>query len=159
MDEKRNFNLRQGGFMKKQICDFYQKILNFVPAVFEVVARLTIGIVFLESGWGKFKDLDAVVQYFESLQIPLAKIQAPFVSGVELVCGLLVIIGLMTRISSLLLVGTMVVALLTARAEEIMSVSDLLGQIEFLYLVIMIGLFAYGSKVLSVDSYFCSRKK
>jgi putative oxidoreductase len=141
----------------KKMMSLCEKYLFVSHAGFEFLARLTIGIVFIESGWGKFKDLDAVTAYFESLQIPFASLQAPFVSGVELICGFFILIGLLTRISSALLLSTMVVALITAKAEEIMSVSDLLGQIEFLYLVILVGLLAYGSKVLAADPLLCRK--
>lgn len=119
----------------------------------ELLARLTLGYVFIESGLGKFKDLPQVVEYFQSLNIPMASIQAPFVSGLELVCGVLILIGLFTRWASAFLVAIMAVALITARREELVDISALLGMIEFLYIVILVYLLAYGARFLAVDTY------
>lgn len=127
-------------------------------AIPEILSRLTIGIVFVESGWGKFHDLPKVVSYFESLNIPLANIQAPFVSGVELVAGLFILVGLFTRVSSLLLIAIMTVALITAKREDITDASSLLGLSEFLYILILSWLVFYGSKALSVDAMICKRR-
>lgn len=117
----------------------------------ELLARLTIGYVFIESGLGKFKDLSQVVEYFQSLNIPLASIQAPIVSGLELICGVLVLIGFCTRWASLCLIGIMSVALITAKRDELADISALLGMIEFLYIVILGYLYAYGSHFFALD--------
>src|SRR5262245_44452324 len=60
--------------------------LSWLPPA---VARLTLGVVFALSGWGKLHGLDQVTQYFTELGIPAPAFQAAFVSGVELVGGLL----------------------------------------------------------------------
>jgi putative oxidoreductase len=119
----------------------------------EIVSRITIGYVFIESGIGKFQNLPKVVSYFESLKIPLASIQAPMVSSFELIFGLFVLIGFFTRLSSLPLIGIMTVAILTAKLEDITSFSSLLGVSEFLYIVILLWLATHGSEALSVDQW------
>src|SRR4051794_7388777 len=85
--------------------------LEWLPGI---VARVAIGYVFIQSGWGKLHHLDKVIQFFTSLGIPAPQLQAPFVAGVELVGGVLVLGGLFTRVASVPLIGTMVVAILTA---------------------------------------------
>jgi putative oxidoreductase len=117
-----------------------------------LAARACLGAVFLASGWGKLHDLPRVVDYFASLGIPAPGIQAPFVSGVELVGGALLLAGLFTRLASLPLAATMVVALLTAKRPEIAGLSDLFGTSEFLYLLLLGLLAATGAGALSVDA-------
>ena len=117
----------------------------------EVLFRLTIGSVFIESGIGKWKDMPQVVSYFESLKIPMANIQAPMVACIELICGLAILVGFKTRWAAVPLMGTMVVALITAKADEITGFSSLTGLTEFLYLIILFHLFAQGSRFLSFD--------
>ena len=136
----------------------YKKIVNAVP---ELISRLVIGVLFIESGWGKFHDLGKVVSYFESLGIPYANLQAPFVAGVELVAGFLVLIGFMTRFASLPLIGIMLVAIKTAKLEEVTDFSSLIGISEFLYIMILLWLVSQGSRFLSVDQLvgkFCKGK-
>ena len=118
------------------------------------VARLTLGLVFVESGWGKLHDLSKVVAYFTDLGIPAAQFQAPLAAGTELLCGILMLLGLATRLASLPLIGTMLVAILTARRSELHGLSDLFGFIEYLYIVLSLWLGAYGAGPLSLDAAF-----
>ena len=61
-------------------------------------ARIVTGWVFLWTGWGKLTHLPLVVQNFEGWGIPAPEILAPFASGVEFFGGLLLLVGLLTRI-------------------------------------------------------------
>jgi putative oxidoreductase len=116
-----------------------------------VLARLTVGVAFAESGWGKVHNLEAVGQFFAELGIPAPHLQAAFVSYVELVCGSLVLIGLATRFAALPLIGTMIVALLTAKASDIAGFSDLIGTIELCYAVLLAWLAIAGPGAASLD--------
>ncbi|MGZ3773282.1 MAG: DoxX family protein [Pseudobdellovibrionaceae bacterium] len=133
-----------------------KKIAAAIP---ELLSRLTIGLVFIQSGWGKIHNLAKVTAYFESLHIPLSSIQAPFVAGVELVAGSLILVGLFTRFASIPLIGTMIVALLTAKREELTEFSSVFSTIEFLYIVILVWLLANGASFLSLDKMRCKCSK
>ncbi|MBK9089929.1 MAG: DoxX family protein [Holophagales bacterium] len=128
--------------------------LSWVP---QTAARIALGWVFVQSGWGKLHDLPRVVEYFGSLGIPAPHIQAPFVAGVELVGGLFLLLGLFTRIVSVPLAMTMVVALLTAKRADIASAADLYGTVEFLYLIGFGFLAAFGAGLLSLDEILVRR--
>ena len=123
---------------------------TFAPLA-PLVARLTVGIVFIGSGWGKLHNLEKVTAYFTELGIPAAGLQAPFVSSVELVGGILVLLGFGSRIASLLLASTMVVALVTAKRAEIHGFSDLFGTVEWTYLALLGWIAIAGPGALSVD--------
>src|SRR5262245_50603693 len=81
------------------------------------LARLILGWVFLWSGWGKLHALDDIIDFFRSLGIPAPQLQAPFVAGVEFVCGALLLAGLFTRLAAVPLVIVMIVAIITAKRE------------------------------------------
>jgi putative oxidoreductase len=132
---------------------FFVKGFNMLKKIPELISRIMIGYVFIESGIGKFQNIANVVSYFESLKIPLASIQAPMVATFELIFGIFILLGFFTRLSTLPLIGIMTVALITAKAEDITSFSSLIGISEFLYIVILIWLTANGSSVLSIDSW------
>lgn len=121
------------------------------------LARLTIGVVFIGTGWGKLHNLDRVISFFMDLGIPAARFQAPFVSGTELVCGSLILLGLFTRLAAVPLVISMTVAILTAKLRELTGLDDLFGTIEWLYIVLLIGLFVWGPGPLSIDRFICKR--
>lgn len=116
-----------------------------------LVARVTLGLVFVQSGWGKLQHLDKVTAFFTDLGIPAPALQAPFVSGVELVGGLLVLLGKGSRIASVLLAATMLVAILTAKRADIMGLTDLFGVVEWTYLVLLGWLAVNGPGALSLD--------
>ncbi len=128
--------------------------LDFVPPL---LARFVIGTVFVMSGWGKLHDLEHVTAFFTELGIPFPGIQAPFVSGIELVCGALVLVGLATRFAAVPLIGTMVVALVTALRDQIDGLNALFGTIEFLYVALLVGLVIRGAGPLSLDAVVARR--
>ena len=99
-----------------------------------LVVRLSVGIEFFGSGLGKLGKLPGFIQYFRSLGIPLPEVQAPFVAGVELVCGVLMVVGLATRPAALMLCGVMAVAIVTAAAPEHHITATWHGLLEFFYL-------------------------
>lgn len=125
---------------------------SFKNAMPELIFRIVIGFIFIQSGWGKLHNLTGVISYFQSLGIPLANIQAPLVAGVELLAGLFILIGLATRISSLFLFVIMIVAIKTAKWEDITDLNTFLGLSEFLYSVILFHLMIFGAQYFSIDA-------
>ena len=123
-----------------------------------LLARVTVGVAFVSSGWGKLHNLEKVIAFFTELGIPAPALQATFVAWVELVCGALVLLGLGTRLASVPLICTMIVALITAKAEDIAGVSDLVGTIEFTYIALLAWLVVAGSGLLSLDHLLSRRR-
>src|SRR5262245_43275608 len=78
------------------------------------VARLTVGVLFVSTGWGKVHDLAKVTDFFTELHIPMPGWSAVLASYTELVCGALLVAGLASRFASVPLVVTMFVAIVTA---------------------------------------------
>jgi putative oxidoreductase len=132
-------------------------VLHKLEWIGPLLMRLTLGLVFVTSGWGKLHSLDNVTQFFESLHIPAAGAQAVFVSIVEFAGGLLLIVGLGTRIAAALLIGVMAVAILTAKLPEIHGVTDLAGTLEFAYLVAFVWLVVRGAGAASLDHVIARR--
>ena len=121
------------------------------------LARLTVGWIMLLSGWGKLHNLEQVINYFGELGIPHPELQAPFVAGTELVGGTLVLIGLFTRVATVPLMITMSVAILTAQRENVSSLGDLFGLIEWCYIALLAWIGIAGPGPLSVDALLVSR--
>jgi putative oxidoreductase len=129
---------------------------SWVPIL---LARLTLGIVFAESGWGKLHNLPKVVEFFTQLGIPAPGIQAPFVAGVELVCGLLILVGLLTRLAAIPLSVTMLVAIATAKMSDVHSIGDFADLTEFAYFVLLMWLAWEGGGKVSVDHFLFRRRQ
>ena len=81
-----------------------------------LLIRSLVGFVFVSEGIQKFLFPDALgVGRFVKIGIPAPAVLAPFVGVVEISCGLLVALGLLTRLASLPLVIDMLVAIATTK--------------------------------------------
>ena len=115
------------------------------------VARLTVGVVFFQSGWGKLHDLAKVTDYFTELGLPAPGFQAMLTSTTEFACGSLLLLGLCTRLAALPLIITMTVAIRTALWSQVDSLGSLFGLAEFLYIALLLWLGTAGAGPLSLD--------
>lgn len=116
-----------------------------------LIIRVSVGTVFVITGWGKLQNIPKIVEFFRGLGIPAPEIQAPFVASLEFVGGLALIIGLGARLFSLPLMGTMVVAILTANLEKIEKFTDLFGLQEWDYFVFFLVIALLGPGPVSLD--------
>lgn len=119
-----------------------------------LLARLSLGVVFTQNGWGKLHNIEKVADYFAKLGIPFSGFSAGLVATLEFACGLLLLAGLATRLSSLILTVIMVVALFTAKRGDIWGVSDLFSLSEYLFIVLFSYLAIAGPGPLSIDRIF-----
>src|SRR5450432_2189552 len=122
-----------------------------------LVGRLAVGLLFVSTGWGKVHDLPKVTAFFVKLHIPAPGLNAVVVGYSELVCGALLVIGLCTRLATLPLIASMVVAILTAKLADIHGLFDLVGADEFTYLCVLVMLFIMGPGQLSLDEILVRR--
>ena len=123
------------------------------------LARLTVGLVFFQSGWAKLHDLDQVAGYFAELGIPQPAFQARLASGAEFVCGGLLLLGLATRFAVVPLVVTMCVAIATAQWENVDGLRSLVGLLEFAYIALLVWLGTDGPGPLSLDHLLERRRR
>lgn len=94
---------------------FRKTIATTAPAAL-ILIRLMVGIVFLSEGIQKFLfPAEVGAGRFAKIGIPSAEVLAPFVGVVEIVCGGLVLAGLLTRLATIPLIIDMLVAILTTK--------------------------------------------
>ena len=122
-----------------------------------LLGRLAVGLLFLSTGWGKVHSLDKVTQFFVTLGIPAPGLNAVVVGYSELICGALLVLGLCTRLATLPLIASMVVAILTAKLKDIHGIFDLVGADEFTYLCVLVMLLLIGPGKASLDALLVSR--
>jgi|SRR4051812_14950789 putative oxidoreductase len=134
-----------------------QRLVQRLAFLGPTLARLTLGVVFVQSGWGKLHDLPKVVEFFRDLHIPAPEFQARLVACTELLGGAAVLLGLATRLAALPLAVTMVVALVTAKRPDIGGIGDLFGVVEWTYLVLFLWLAVAGAGPLSLDHVIARR--
>ena len=137
-----------------------KKILNILSkgSWFPVLlARLSVGWVFIESGWGKLHNLPKVIEFFQSLGIPAPEFQARMVAFTELGGGFCLCVGLFSRLASIPLTATMVVAILTAKRADINSMSDLFAMEEYLFILVFLWVIFSGPGKASLDALLARR--
>ena len=103
-----------GGAAIRQASSLALKLLGYLDWVPGLLTRLVVGFAFYDSGSGKLNNPENTVNFFTDLGIPFPELNAAFVSRLEYYGGILLLLGVATRIVALLLSSTMIVALLTA---------------------------------------------
>jgi putative oxidoreductase len=98
------------------------RLASYLQSPLLLAVRLYWGWQFAQSGWGKLHHLDKVTDFFTSLNLPMPGVTATFVSGLEFVGGVLLILGLGSRLIALLLTVNMCVAYWVADRDALMSV-------------------------------------
>jgi uncharacterized membrane protein YphA (DoxX/SURF4 family) len=132
------------------------------PAV-AILIRLMVGAVFLSEGVQKFLFPDELgAGRFLKIGLPMPELLGPFVGTFEIVCGALVLLGMVTRLAAIPLLVIMAVALTTtkwpmladggfwAMAHE--ARTDWSMALGALFLLVV------GAGPWSVDAWFSSRR-
>jgi putative oxidoreductase len=123
-----------------------------------LVARIVTGWEFMFSGWGKLNDLPTTINNFIGWGVPIPHILGPFVSGVEFFGGIFLLLGFLTRISAGALGITMIVAIKSAKWDQVDSFLTLVGFDESEYLALFLWLAIAGAGALSLD-YLITRRR
>ena len=116
-----------------------------------LIMRIVAGYTFMLSGWGKLNNLPQMIENFTEWGIIFPKIMTPFVSGVEFFGGIMLILGLFTRIPAAMLAFTMLVAIKSAKWEAVDSLQSLLGFEEATYFAGFLWLAIAGPGAASLD--------
>lgn len=134
----------------------FSALVSSLQSPFLLVVRLYWGWQFAQTGWGKLQHLDRIAGFFASLNIPFPSASAHFIAGLELVGGILLILGLGSRLIGLLLSINMMVAYWTADHAALFSVFSDPGKFyvadpyTFLFASAMVMVF--GAGVISLDA-------
>ena len=121
-----------------------------------VLIRVMVGWVFLSEGIQKFLFPAALgVGRFVKIGIPAPQFSAPFVGIVEIVCGALLIVGLLTRLASIPLMIDIIVAIVTTKIPMLLKSGFWAmmheARTDFCMLLGLIFLLIVGSGTLSFD--------
>lgn len=124
---------------------------------FLLVIRLYWGWSFFQTGWGKLMTHDQVTEFFTSLGIPLPGLNAWMAGATECFGGLLLLVGLASRLTAIPLIVTMIVAYLTADAEAVRAIfsepDKFTAADPFLFLLAAVLVFVFGPGAISLDRF------
>jgi putative oxidoreductase len=105
--------------------DLYQRFfgaIDYLRSPFLLAVRLYWGWQLIQSGWGKLHNLEKVTEFFTSLNLPMPGQMAVFISCVEFFGGILLALGLLSRLTALVLTVNMVMAYVIADREALHSI-------------------------------------
>jgi putative oxidoreductase len=123
-----------------------------------LLTRLVIGYAFFQAGGGKLANMERTVGFFTDLGIPFPAANAAFIGRLEFYGGMLLIVGLGTRIVASLLGSTMVVALMTADNEAFLNALKGIGDdgltdvVPVVYGLFLLWLILFGPGLASLDA-------
>ena len=94
-------------------------LLNRLRSPLLLAIRLYWGWQFAQDGWGKLTHLDKVTDFFTTLNLPMPGTTALFVALVELCAGILFLLGIASRLTSLVLFVNMTMAYLSVPDDRV----------------------------------------
>lgn len=151
-----------------KLVDYYRLgalLLNRLQPILLLILRLYFGYQFSKGGWGKLANLPSTTEFFAGLGIPAPGINAVMAGMTELVGGGCLLLGLFSRVSTIPLIGTMVVAYATAHPDELRALFGntnlFLKAPPFLFLLTSILVLLFGPGCFSVDwclNYYLGRR-
>lgn len=101
--------------------DRARSFLNVLQSPLLLLIRLYWGWQFAQDGWRKLHHLEKVTDYFTTLNLPAPHMTAISVALVEFLGGILLAVGLGSRLVSLVLFVNMTVAFWTAEREAFLG--------------------------------------
>jgi putative oxidoreductase len=139
----------------------FSALASYLQSPFLLAVRLYWGWQFAQSGWGRLHHINQATSYFASLNLPFPEATVIAISTLEFVGGILLIIGLASRLTGLLLAGDMFVAYLTADREALSSIfSDpgkFYGADPYTFLFACLIVLIFGAGLFSVDAWLSRR--
>jgi len=138
---------------------WHEKVFHFVDYLqhpFLLFVRLYWGIQLMQSGWGKLHNLGKVTDFFSSLNLPMPHQMAIFSSCVEFFGGLFFALGLLSRVTALVLTINLIMAYVTADSEALHSIfSDpdkFAAAAPYVFLVASVIILLFGPGIFSLDA-------
>lgn len=127
----------------------------------KLIARIILGVILIAHGWDKFgiTGLEGITGFFDSIGVPAAGLAAPVVAVVEILGGVLLILGAATRITGVVVALLMLGAALFAHMGAGIFVAnggwELVGAIGAGFLALA----AAGAGRYSVDALIARRRE
>src|SRR5260370_32327878 len=144
-----------------QCYKLFGRMAWYAQSPFLLLVRLSWGWQFAQTGWGKLHNLPQIATFFTSLNLPFPAFTAGFVAWVELIGGILLILGLLSRFTGLVLAFNMFVAYWTADRDALKQIFSDPGKFyiadpyTFLFASLMILIF--GAVLISLDRLIAKR--
>ena len=138
------------------------KVASSLQSPFLLFVRLYWGWQLAQSGWGKLHNIDKVTEFFTSLGLPAPGLTAHFIASLEFVGGILLILGLASRLNALVLTINMIMAYITADHDALLSIfkdpDKFYAAAPYTFLVASLLILIFGPGLFSLDAVIARLK-
>jgi putative oxidoreductase len=139
----------------------FRRLVSLGQSPLLLLVRLYWGWQFMQTGWGKLQHLPHVVQFFASLGLPAPNLMAPFIAGVEFAGGALLILGLASRLTALVLAVDMLAAYITADRAALLAILSDPGKFyaaaPYTFLFASLLVLVFGPGLFALDTWIAKR--
>jgi putative oxidoreductase len=140
----------------KNLHDKFFNLVSYAQTPFLLFVRLYWGWQISQNGWGKLHNLPHVTEFFAGLGLPAPGPTAIFVATFEFIGGILLAIGLLSRVAALGFVIDMTMAYITADREALLSFwsapEKFYGADPFIFLFVGLLILIFGPGKIAVDT-------
>jgi putative oxidoreductase len=141
----------------------FEDLLARAKSPLLLLFRLYWGWQIAQNGWGKLQHISKIAEYFGTLNVPLPSLMAPAIAALEFFGGILLIFGVLTRLTALLLVSDMIVAYIVADPDSLKTAlssdpSKFLAADPFSFLFSFLVLAVFGAGCYALDHYWFHRR-
>jgi putative oxidoreductase len=151
--------------LMKTVDQFYAlflKIANSLQSPFLLAVRLYWGWQFLQSGWGKLTHISTTIENFTNMGVPAPAFNAHFIGLVETVGGVLLLLGLASRLIAVPLIINMTMAYVIGDREALQSIfsepDKFYGAAPYTFLFAAIIVLVFGPGYFSLDTLIAKRR-
>lgn len=124
-----------------------------------LLMRIILAIGFFGPAKMKLGNIDGIISWFESIHIPMPALNAYLATGTESLGVILLALGLGTRLISIPLIITMIVAIVTVHLGNGFEAGNNGFEIPLYYMIMLLTLVIYGGGKFSVDHLLNKSKK
>jgi len=150
----------------KKLYALWVSLVSKLQSPFLLIIRLYWGWQFFVAGRGKLLDIDKFAGFFANWGIPMPKLNVILAGSTECFGGILLLLGLGSRIVTVPLIFTMLVAYFAADPDKIKGIFNnpdaFVTAAPFLFLLTCVIVLIFGPGCFSVDAIIgrsCGEKK
>ena len=142
----------------RKLYDLLFYYISYIKSPFVLFVRLYWGWQLIQSGWGKLHNLQNVTEFFTSLNLPAPHATAIFISGLEFFGGILLGIGLFSRLIALMMTVNLIVAYIVADNEALHAIfrdpDKFMAAAPFTFLMASLIILIFGPGLFCLDEIF-----
>lgn len=140
-----------------RIYALFLRVANSLQSPFLLAVRLYWGWQFAESGIDHLSNMDSFVQFMTDNHVPAPWLNAHFVASLELCGGILLALGLASRLIAIPLLVNMIVAYITADRDNLFAAftshaEDFYKALPFTFLFVSLLILIFGPGTFSLDT-------